>query len=505
MISRTLFSFALLLSTVLGVRAAAQGTPQTNYSLLNQEIRAIIAESRTSATWGVCVREIDAPVSVVCENERRLFMSGATQMLLTTAAALDRLGPEFRFRTSLAYTGTPKAGVVNGNLIVRGRGDPTLGGRLSPRPDRPEDLFRQWAGEIKRLGAASFNGILILDDTYFDDDTVGPQWPEQETGAWYTAEVSALCFNENCVTFVLRGKRRANRRAACRTIPPTDYALFNNSVLTGSRDLKEGYVRASRQFESNLINLTGVVPRKKEMRVRGAIHNPPLYVGSILRKTLAEEGIAISGGTAMLRDLPSADFYTSGACPVVVHVSPPLSEIVEATNRNSQTLYAEAILKTLGKEIRGEGSFRAGSEVVVQFLKSLGIPESFVSVADGSGLSMANTISPQAMSDFLVAVSRQPSWSILERSLESAGNGPNVGKRLEKALETDPAAPLRIGAVQGGARATYSMAGYATTAGGQRLAFSFCVADFPLPAAQAYECMDRMALALARSALGPGL
>ena len=306
--------------------------------------------------------------------------------LLTTAAVLDALGPDFRYQTRLYADGEIQNGTLLGGLVVRGAGDPTFGGRYSDG-----DLtrtFRQWADSLRALGVRRVQGPVIGDDDVFDNLPLGQGWQWDDLVWYYGAEISGLQFSEGTVHVEVRGTT-AGSAARIDAEPDFGYVRFvNRSTTTAGGSIREGYSRA---LSDNVFTVTASVPEGRTETEDLAVVNPTDYFISTMVGVFRQQGIEVDG------DLVDVDEW--GRSPryedlrrVATHTSPSLAEIVAQTNTDSNNLYAEHLLRTLGTYVyQGAdlptGSAFAGYAAMEPFLARLDVdPESF-RVADGSGLS----------------------------------------------------------------------------------------------------------------------
>lgn len=493
-------SATITVPSVANALAADDGPCNNNYDLLRKNLRRIIREqsldpSRVSAYVADCT----CPIIPFELNSDVSFSPGSSMKLLTTAAALDLLGPDFTYKTSVEFAGNLAKKTIHGNLIVRGSGDPTIGSHFSGDPKDPTAVFRKWARQIKKNGFNSIVGSVMADDSYFDKQVELKNWPLQERGEWYVAQISAITFNDNCINILFDKGGKIGKPLKAQLVPQTKYIRFHNGVLMGGKG-ELGGISINREEGSNLINVTGRAPYKASFESRASVHNPTLYFATVLKETLKEEGIKVAGDPMDIGSVKDKGYLTTGTS-VLVEVSPPLSEIVRITNQFGQNIYAESILKTLGKISAGEGSFVAGCSAIHKFIEKKQLNDPDVFFVDGSGLSFSNSITPRFLGKFLITMSSDRNAAVFDNSLAKPGRFGLLEHRLAELRKTHPDASDRIHAVSGLVMSNYVLAGYATTEGGVKMAFVFAINDPRVDRAKAYTLLDNLAATVATSGI----
>ncbi len=364
---------------------------------LASEIRGLLADSALSnAWWGILIADLETGDEVYALNAGHSFIPASNTKLYTTAAVLDQLGPAFRYETVVYADGPVRDGVLEGNLIVRGAGDPVIGGRFNDG-DRTE-VFRAWADSLKAAGITRIRGDLIGDDDLFDDTPLGTGWSWDDEPYWYAAEVSGLSFNDNCVDVTLESTTPGAPARLTWEPFQTDYVRIENRSYTLPADsaLVEGYERAR---GSNLIRLRSRVPQGQQDTESLSVSNPTLFFVHVLRQTLLRAGIAVDGRPVDVDDLSIRPRYD---LPMVhrlaSHTSPTMAEIVAVTNKESQNLYAEQLLRTLGAlrpvPAVGPGSAERGIAAAMATFVQAGIDTTRLQLVDGSGMSRINLVTP---------------------------------------------------------------------------------------------------------------
>lgn len=410
------------------------------------------------ARWGVLVRSLDSGRTLYRRDAEKLFIPASNQKLVTAAVALETLGPEHRFRTRVEAAGPVADGVLRGDLVVRGGGDPTLSAAFGGA----KAVFRAWADSLRARGITRVEGRLVGDDDAFDDTPLGRGWAWDDVDAPYSAEVSALQLNEGYVTARVRpAAPGAPPRAALD--PPTGYVPVENRALTvpvgGTTALE-----AVRAPSGPGIVLTGtIVADTPWVEVGVAVRDNTLYFLHVLRETLRESGIAVAGAPVDLDALSRAGPTT----PLFTHRSPPLRDVLPAFLKPSQNQIGEILLKSMGRELRAAGTADAGLAVVDSAMRAWGMPAGALRAADGSGLSRYNLVAPELLVALLEREARGPNAAVFRDALPVAGQDGTLAVRMQG---TPLAGNLRAKTgTLGGVR---SLSGYLTTASGERLVFS---------------------------------
>jgi D-alanyl-D-alanine carboxypeptidase/D-alanyl-D-alanine-endopeptidase (penicillin-binding protein 4) len=373
--------------------ARAGGAPAVPGTALPAALAREVEAARKSArAVGVHVLDLAAKSEVFgYEADRQRILASNTK-LFTTAAALGRLTPEYRFETRFLVRGAVDAsGTLQGDVAVVGAGDPNLSGRF-----HDGDSFaplRPWARELRARGIRSIAGQLYLVNGIFEEPRVHPDWPRDQLSAWYEAPVEALSFNDNCVLVRVRPGVKAGAAARVETVPKVGYFQFRNTARTTS---STGRLLVGRQSGSDTIVVSGTIgQRSGPVDVWVAVHDPVAYFAAAARALLAEEGIEVGPAYQYLHGPPPGVWEQ-----VHVHAS-PLDQTLAVTNKRSQNFYAESLAKLLGYVQTGTGSWQSATQAVTNFLVELGVSPTEFRLADGSGLSRANVATPRAVTTLL--------------------------------------------------------------------------------------------------------
>ena len=432
-----------------------------------------------TAHWGVLVRSLETGQTVYARNAGRMFVPASNMKIVTAAAVLEALGPEYRYRTRIAAAGPVRGGVLNGDLVVVGGGDPTISERFH---GDVRTVFRAWADSLRAHGVTRIAGAVVGNDDVFDDVALGRGWAWDDVQDSYSAEVGGLELNEGFVT-VRVAPVPGQRAAAVTTRPVSDewVPVLGNVWMGAAGTAPQVTVRRADSLSAVLVS--GTLPSdttvvEEEISVR----NNTRFFASVLRQALLEAGIAVGQGSYDADDLPAE--RTAGQTVLFTHTSPPMREILAGFMKPSQNQIGEMLLKTLGRELRGAGTAAAGAAVVDSLSRAWGMPPRLLSQADGSGLSRYNLVAPAYLVALLERESRSAHAGVFHAALPVAGRDGTLANRM-RGTPAEGNVHAKTGTLSG----VRALSGYFTTAAGERMAFSMIVNHHTLTARDA----DRLA------------
>lgn len=435
---------------------------------LDAELDAIFADtSLAQAHWGVLVRSEASGESLYELNADRLFVPASNMKLVTGAAALAVLGPDYRFRTEIAAAGPVRDGVLQGPLVVRGSGDPTISTRFA---EDVRDVFRAWADSLRAHGITRVAGGIIGVDSAFPGPPLGSGWAWDDAESAYAAEISALQLEESAIDLQIFPSGTVGAPPVVVLDPPTQFVGVANRAITAGPggetrlSISREAIGPGLRIEGEIAQDTTLVERR--VAVRGATG----YFLSVLRETLREAGVAIDGRAMDADELPADEPSAARAQPVFVWSSPPLWEILPAMMKPSQNQIAETLLRAVGSEARGDGTARGGAAVIDSLFVVWGLDPDEIRAADGSGLSRYDLVSPNVLVALLVRMRSTPESDLWYESLPIGGIDGTLENRMREP-------PLRgnVHAKTGSLSGVRSLSGYLTTAGGERIVFSILV------------------------------
>jgi D-alanyl-D-alanine carboxypeptidase/D-alanyl-D-alanine-endopeptidase (penicillin-binding protein 4) len=464
---------------------------------LQTRISQILAKPELApAVIGIKVASLDSGRVLFEENAAKLLRPASNMKIYTVATALDQLSPDYRFTTSVFAPVKPDAaGVIRGDLRIYGRGDPSLAARFN-NGDYLKGI-NDLAARIAAAGVKRVEGDLIGDETYFVGPKYGAGWEWEDLTWYYGAEITPLTVNDNALDLFIKPGAEVGQPAVITTGPPDPLLTIVNRVSTSAKGVKRD-LSIHRGLGENTITITGTIPLDDRGYTGGiGISHPALLFVYLLRSALAQKGVMITGQSRVTGEvaLPSVSSVSSVVQEEIANSqSPPLSVIAAQTLKPSQNLYTELILRTLGKSnpIPNKTSEELGLEVVKSFLKTAGIrPESLV-LDDGSGLSRGDMITAEASVQLLTFMSKHRYAVAFRDALPIAG----VDGTLRNRLKGTPA-ENNLRAKTGSLSSAASLAGYVTTAAGEKLAFSIMVNNYPRDVEPRTACIDPIAVLLA--------
>ena len=515
---RNLVHLLLLLLLVTHAFAADTSKPQhrrpAENKKLSQAIEQVLSDPDVArGFWGIDVVSLDTGNRIYGLNENKLFTPASNTKLFTTAAALGLIGPDYRFKTTVESVGTvDKYGRLNSDLVVVGRGDPNLSGRTLPyylhteRRALPIQVLIDLADQLVQKGLKYVDGDVVADDSYYVFERYGEGWSQDDLTWEWGAPVSALTINDNVLFVSIMPADRPGERAFLNITPYPEYYRIDNRVMTTPQGTGPRKIYINREPGSNQITFWGNMPQDDAGTGEAlAIEDPADFAAKLFRELLEQRGVTVYGRPRTRHtELASMQTFTvtsiaSGGggemsshpshVPLVLagHESQPLAEDLRVINKVSQNLHAELMLRLLGKEKGTSGSIQGGLEVLRGFLTSAGIkPDQFVFL-DGSGLSRENLVSPAAVVELLQYAQQQPWGKLYEDTLPVSGLDGSLSDRLK----TAPAKGV-VHAKTGSLGHVNALSGYATTATGERVAFSILCNNHNLTNKKAIETIDQI-------------
>jgi D-alanyl-D-alanine carboxypeptidase/D-alanyl-D-alanine-endopeptidase (penicillin-binding protein 4) len=504
---------ALLVYVLLFCVSSAVAQQPKTLPELRAKISEVLAKPElSSAMVGIKVVSLDNGRVLFEENAEKLLRPASNMKLYTVAAALDRLSPDYRFLTSVYANTRPDAtGVVHGNLIIYGRGDPSLAARFNNG-----DYFKgidDLATRIVAAGVKRVEGDIVGDESYFVGAKYGSGWNWEDLTWYYGAEITPLTANDNALDLFVKPGSAIGQPALITTGPPDPLLTIVNKVTTSAKGSRRD-ISIHRGLGENTITITGSIPLEDRGYTGGiGISHPGLLFVYMLRSSLAQKGVAITGTSrvngasanpAPITSVPISGTNGSGSPALQNEIatlqSPPFSVIAANTLKPSQNLYTELILRTLGKVTPPPATMtnlsptseELGLEAVRSFLKTVGLrPEALV-LDDGSGLSRNDMITAEASVQLLTFMSKHRYATVFRDALPIGG----VDGTLRNRFKSTPA-ENNVRAKTGSLSSAASLGGYLTTAGGEKVAFSIMVNNYPHDLDPRSACIDPIAVLLA--------
>jgi D-alanyl-D-alanine carboxypeptidase/D-alanyl-D-alanine-endopeptidase (penicillin-binding protein 4) len=409
-------------------RIASANAPQ-NLEELRARIRDILNNPQLAPAFvGVKAVSLDTGRTLFEENAGKLLVPASNMKMYTVAAALDRLGPDYHWMTSIYAVNRPAAtGAIRGDLIVYGRGDPSIAASFY-NGDYTKAID-ELAERIAAAGVRRVEGNLIGDESYFTGPPFGARWEWDDLQWYYGAEVSALTVNDNSIDLFVKPGASVGAPCAITAGPVLlPHITISNRTTTAPRGARRE-LSVYRALGENTIEVGGSLP----LDDRGytgeiAVARPAQMFVDLLRASLVKRGVVVTGQTRIIdaRARRDAPLDTSKLIEIANRQSPPLSLIAAKTLKPSQNLYTELILRTLGKvagsSVGQTTSAEAGIEVVKTFLREAGASAANIVMTDGSGLSRHDFVTANASVELLAYINRRPLLAALHETRWQRGD-----------------------------------------------------------------------------------
>ena len=417
-----------------------------------------------TANWGILAVHAATGDTIFSHNAAKLFVPASNTKIVTGAVALATLGPEYRWKTILSSRGAIRNGILQGDLVVTGRGDPTISSRL--RRDAMNPL-REIADSLVTRGVRRIAGRIIRGGNAFPDALWGAGWQWDYLEAGYAAGVDELYFNEGTVRVMVVGAAEAGRPAAVTTSPARTYPLVRSQAITQrGGDSARTRIRLEVDSTTNDVIISGYISPNDTSTHTVVLRDPATAFLAALREAFAERGITVDSLVSHNAVVPDSD----AGNPILTYQSAPLREVLGDMMKPSQNQMAEMFLKTIGLEASGAGSADSGLRKVRNQLLEWGVATDGFALRDGSGLTRNNFISPESVARVLDAMRKQENFDVFFESLPIAG----VDGTLRSRMGNTPASGNVRGKTGTLARAS-ALSGYVKTLDGELIIFStFC-------------------------------
>ncbi|HYN14511.1 MAG TPA: D-alanyl-D-alanine carboxypeptidase/D-alanyl-D-alanine-endopeptidase [Terriglobales bacterium] len=501
---------ALLLLLAIAPPALGKHDP------LASTIETILAQPELErGFWGIEVVSLKDGRTLYALNSDKLFTPASNTKLFTTAAALALIGPDYRFKTTVETAGTvDKYGRLVGDVVLVGRGDPNLSGRVLPyagRTQRTQPSIRvleQLADQLVQKGVKFIDGDIVADDSYYAFERYGEGWTQDDLVWESGAPVSALSINDNVMFVNILPADRPGEKAFVSIDPFADYYRIDNRILTTPSGTGPRKIFINREPGSNVLTLWGNIPVDDPGAGEAlAIDDPAAFAGQLFQRLLEQRGIAVYGRPrtrhtelASLQTLTVTALASGGGehgmasrQPLVLasYQSSPFIDDLQVVNKVSQNLHAELMLRLLGREKGTSGTIEGGLEVERGFLTQAGIAPAQYAFYDGSGMSRENLATPHAVVQLLRYAAGQPWGKAWQDTLAIAGIDGSLANRFK-----GTSAEGRVRAKTGALGHVNALSGYATTVNGVPIAFSILTNNHKLVSKRALEVVDQIVLAV---------
>jgi D-alanyl-D-alanine carboxypeptidase/D-alanyl-D-alanine-endopeptidase (penicillin-binding protein 4) len=490
------FVSVLLMAVSLAAAAPAPAT-----TTLAARIDAHIGEPRfAAADWGIAVVSLDDGRTLYTHRADRLLQPASTAKLFTAALALSTLGADYRLPTRLLAGGAIANGRLDGPLVLYGMGDPTLG-----TANTGADWADRLASQLAAHGVHRVRGNLIADDSYFRGPLIGTGWEAGDLQSAFAAPASALSVNENSVRVTVTPAARIGQPAQVTLYPAdTDLRVENALVTVPARtpdDINLYRAPGATTLQAFGSVAMGAAPRHYSL----SLPDPAAVAGAQLLQALRHRHIRVDGRLQVRHWPQGGDGLPSEAGVIAEVLSPPLGEILHSGLKRSQNLYLQNLLLAVGASPLADapastgfvGSEQRAIEMLHRLLDKIGVPPSASVLVEGSGLARRDLVTPNALVRLLVYLAAQPQAALLHESLPIAGVDGSLAWRMR-----DTAAQGNVHAKTGSMAYVQCLAGYVTSAAGERLAFAIMLNNYvPAPGASRPSAeVDAIAVMLANLA-----
>jgi D-alanyl-D-alanine carboxypeptidase/D-alanyl-D-alanine-endopeptidase (penicillin-binding protein 4) len=425
--------------------------------------------------WSACALNTTSNRIILAINSKKSLIPASNIKIITSAAALDLLDENECWHTYLEYSGTiNKNGELNGNIYLRGEGDPTLGSSQMNGALNLDSLYQLWVSQIKKLQIQTINGEIIGDDSYLDFMPIAGDWSWMDMGNYYAPPTSGLCIHENMYTLFFQSPQELHIIAqVLRTEPVIEGLSFHNTMRTGrvKTGSKAFIYGAPGQWKRIL---AGYIPAGKgEYAIEGSLPDPALFAARYLKLKLEQANIKVNGKAAVIRDTCR---QSENRTTISIVKSPPLKNMIYRLNKYSVNLYAEQILKVLGEKMKGRGSREKGIELIMEWLTSKNISTKGIFIRDGSGLSRSNSCTTRFFVELLDAMSRTNNFKTFYDSLPVAGDSNDQGNLKKMGKGTRAAA--NVHAKTGTMERVRCISGYVHSRSKELICFSIMANNF---------------------------
>ncbi len=443
-----------------------------------------VALLATDMKTGEVIASLNPDMSVIPASNTKLF---------TTAAALDLLGADFTYKTELAYSGKlDSSGMLKGNLIIRGAGDPTLGSRFFT--DNPNYNYNEiFIKAIQDAGIKHIGGNIIGDGTIYNKETTPPTWAWEDLGNYFGAVPNGLTVNDNMMTLHFKTGRDGTEPIYMGSEPAIKGMNLDNRATASSLVTRENTNVFGKAYQLSKY-IEGPMPiNKNDVTVRCILPDPPLFVATQLKDSLMSRGINVFGQALSAADNTRYISQDSNATVICTLESPPLSEIVRLTNLHSINLFAEHCLLLVGQKWANSTNVAMSAACVMQFWKSKGMDIKGMSLNDGCGLSHFNIVTARQLCYLLTYMhNTSQNYDAFNNSLTMCGD---KGTMSSMCLNTRAEKNAR--GKSGTVRRVKSYSGYVTSRSGREIAWAIVINNFTCSSNDTRKMMEKFIVALA--------
>jgi D-alanyl-D-alanine carboxypeptidase/D-alanyl-D-alanine-endopeptidase (penicillin-binding protein 4) len=493
-------SFGWAVAALVATAACAHPAPPASPALpahpappalvsLQHDLDAVLAQpALTHGYWGMLVKSLKTDETLYAVNANKLMMPASNMKIVTLAAAAEKLGWDYRYETTVAAAGPIEGGVLQGDLIVTGSGDPSLvaEGGMADR------VFADWASRLKERGIRAINGRVIGDDNGVEEPALGMGWMWDDAPTEDSTSVGALQYNENALRVTVSPGPSAGDSAGVSLSVGTSGLTIAGAVTTGAAGTTTS-ISMDRLPGSTTLTLRGSVALGAAPSILAvSVDNPTQFYANALRAGLIANGIDVRGPAVDIDDV--GDAPATRSTPIISYHSAPLSTLAVRLMKISQNLYAESLLKTVGAAPGVIPTSAAGWKAAAAIFERWGVPPGALIQRDGSGLTRYDFVTPEALVTILTHVDRDPRLrGPFEASLPIAGRDGTLANRM-KGTPAEGNARAKTGSMT----AVRGTSGYVTSADGEPLVFSILANNYDTPGSTITAAEDAIIVRLAQ-------
>ncbi len=388
--------------------------------------------------------------------------------VITSLTAIDILGEDYQYSTNIGYEGQlDPDGTLQGDLIIYGSGDPTLGSTKFAKYPNFEEVLDQITKAVKDAGITCIDGSIIADESVFNSFPISPSWQWNDLGNYYASGAWGININENQYTIYFDGRGKVGRRPNIKSYYPQvpKLQLSNELAVDSAGTGDNAYIFGGPY--NYIKRIVGTIPAGDGVfSIKGSIPDPPYFLAYHVHKELKK------------RNIEAQDFKVNfepskkKKKPTIIHEfrSPPLSAIVRRNNLESNNLYSEALLKSLGLKVRRGGSGQLGISAIKRYMKKLGVSYAGMNLEDGSGLSARTFITSYTLAEFLRKFALKNSIETSVKYLPQGGVSGTIRSMFAKS-----SAAGKIWAKSGSMKDIMSYTGYVKSKSGEWRSFSIII------------------------------
>ena len=463
-----------------------------------------------NAHWGILIVDPERGDTLYAHNADKLFMPASNQKIVTGSVGLTQLGPDFAWHTTVELRGDLKGDTFNGDIIMRGRGDPTWSDAM--RGGDAQTAFAPIVDALEKRGIRKVVGNLVAEGNAFSDEPYGFGWAFDDFDFGYSAPVDELFYNEGFFNLTVKAGKLAAKPLTVSSKPLLTYPKVIVRAVSRARsdsigDNKE--LRANWDSTASAVVVTGTLPVGDSSKIEMAYRHPNDAALAAVKEYLGTRHIVLSAppksagrvavawrDTAKVGELVGHTFMMPAGPRVpdtlVTLTSPPLRDVLKRLEKPSQNQMAEILFKTIGLERTGFGRADSARAVEQRQLVEWGISPDAIAIRDGSGLSRHDYVAPRTLVKILDIMRRSPTFDALYAAFPIAGVDGTLASRMKGTVGAN-----NVHAKTGTVDKARSLSGYVTTADGQMLVFSFLCNNYTVPTRAVEKVQDAIAVRLA--------